>query len=1347
MTKFSQQLSGEAFVRRLLLYVLFFTIFSFQLPAQSIRTITTRDGLPQSFVSGLVQDDSSFVWIGTRNGLARFDGIHYRIFQHQPYDSSSLASNVIIWMQKDPLNRLWIEHESGHIDMFNPVTEKITHLLRGNLPSDNSVRFVRRGWLIDSKGIFWGIIRSQGVNTWNRSTGKLQQFTSANSSLPGDTVKAITETSKSEVWLVSQRAISLFDRKQNKFINWPIPYHQDYGDFAESDAVAINLHERKNGELMWGDRSSLYFFNPVAHTFRNIPIPSAGYLGVRWIRSGNDGNDYLETFGKVYSYNDVSGIASVGNTLTHSFGDVKSFLIDHSGVIWLGTNAQGIQQIDIETPFFRSYQYREDFATDMLMQEFGIDLKKQFNWTPGDQVFTSRSYHLRSTYDSKQRLYLALKEYVCYYDWDQRKPVSLPRVPITDSDSEKGIGIKGITTVADGSPLIIGFNGRMFVYHFESSKWQPFIEPHVLRDRFGELFLPLDICADSKYCWITTENDGLLQIDLSSKQIQQFKEEHKRGSLPTNQLLSIHPDPANTNILWIGSYQGLIRFDKSKQQCEVFSLAENLPDNTIYSILNDSVGNLWFSTNRGICKFETRTKHLRIFRTQHGLPGEEFNRFHHLRLPDGHLVFGGTEGWIKFDPLSMKDDDYKPVVALTNLKINNKEIAISDKDNYLAVPLNATQQLVLPYEKNTLSFSFAGLEYTQPQDLLYRYKLEGYNKDWVIAGKDREADYTKIPPGNYTLLVNASNTTGKWSPYIKTLRIKIKSPWWASWMAYLCYGIIIAGLIWTFIRFKVTRAVLQKEMLLKEKETQQLKELGDMKSRFFSNITHEFRTPLTLILGPAEQLKTASVDAGRQNSLADIILRNAKQLLILINRLMDLSKLEAKAMKLHEQRGSPGNVVGAVVHSFENDAESKQIDLFFADQSGLTDCWFYPDAVERIVYNLVSNALKFTPATGRVEVLLTAQNNQLQLAVTDTGIGIAEEKLPFIFDRFYQAGSITGLAKETTDKGTGIGLAMVKELVNQMQGEIEVQSQVTAPSGTRFGLLLPYREAEPVKWGITASKAYSDLPVEEKAATADNTTHVLLVEDNTELAAFVMDILRDERYHVIHVLNGAEGLEYTLSAMPDLIISDVMMPIMDGFEFTSRIKEDIRTAHIPVILLTAKTAHEHLIEGLSIGADDYLTKPFHPAELILRIQNLLARQQRLRDHFLQGVLLSSGQQVQEPELVVEDIFLIKLYSLLEEHMDDALFGVDQLSGIMNISRSSLHRKLKALTGLSTTEVVRNYRLKKATLFLQQGFSSSETAYKSGFGSAAYFTKCFRELYGLTPGDYIHKIKTKPVSEI
>jgi signal transduction histidine kinase/CheY-like chemotaxis protein/ligand-binding sensor domain-containing protein/AraC-like DNA-binding protein len=1327
--------------------------------AQSMRTIATQDGLPQSFVSGIVQDDSSFIWIGTRNGLVRFDGIQYKIFQHRMEDTNSLASNFIIWLRRDAQNHLWIEHESGVLDEMDPVTEKITHFLKGGVDNAVDVAFIRRGWVVDRDGLFWGITKGEGVSSFDRRHRKAARYNHANAGFKSDTARGLVETTDHGIWVLSKGELSRFDKGNNRFTHWAIPFREDYGDFLNSDAIAMDLHERKNGELMWGDRSSVYFFSPLTHAFRKVGLPSVSYLGVRWIRTAPDGSDYFESYGNLFHYDEGPGLTMVGKTIEDNFGDAKSFFVDGSGLIWIGTNARGIMQIDLSIPYFKSYAYQKDFFTDLLRRQWGLEMQQLFAWLPADNLFSDPSYQFRSVYGAHQRLYLSLKRTVGFIDSGSKRFVPLPTLPV-------GTRITGLSLMPNGAPIVVSTVGNIFMYDEHGKVWHPLVDTGSIRRQFGGSLRAEDLLADEHSIWMTTEKDGLFSIDLRTRGIRHFQKDQPADSFPTNELLGVCADPGRPNLLWVASYQGLIQLDKTTGRYRLLSLKEGLPDNTIYSILPDARGNLWLSTNKGICRFELSTGRVRVFGSRHGLPGDEFNRFHGLKLPDGALTFGSTTGWTVFDPLMVKDDAFEPRLALDELKVNNKEVVDSPKGKILSTPLNANGLITLPYDQNTISIGFAGLEFSQPLQLQYRYRLVGYDADWVQAGNAHQAVYTKIPPGHYTLLLNASNTSGKWSGFTKSIELRIHSPWWSTPLAYLCYSIILAGLIWTFIRFRVSRTIMRREMMLKEMETNQLKELDDMKTRFFSNITHEFRTPLTLIMGPADQLKTEYPQDGRINALAGGIIYNSRQLLTLVNRLMELAKLESGTSKLLLQRGNPASMTALVVKSFETDAASREIALSFVASTTPANCRFYADALERIVYNLVSNALKFTEPGGRVEVSVSASGENLILAVTDTGIGIPEEDLPFIFDRFYQVTENARQTQSNRDTGTGIGLAMVKELIVQMGGKIEVQSRTEAPSGTCFMLDLPYTiDLDEGEVGAaSAGRVRPDAANRDAASpaadaeSADNKMRILLVEDSPELAEFITGILAGQ-YEVSHALNGALGLEQTLALMPDVIISDVMMPVMNGFEFCRRVKEDIRTNHIPVIMLTAKAAQEDLIEGLTQGANDYLAKPFHPTELLLRIRNLLDAQlkwrERLRLELTRPAPALSRSREPGPRASdlapshprppdagppVPDIFLTSLYAQVDAHLDDADFGVDQLVDLLNMSRSSLHRKLKSLTGLSTTEVVRNFRLSKAAEFLRQGFNSSDAAYKSGFGSPAYFTKCFREVYGLTPTDFVRQTR-------
>lgn len=542
---------------------------------------------------------------------------------------------------------------------------------------------------------------------------------------------------------------------------------------------------------------------------------------------------------------------------------------------------------------------------------------------------------------------------------------------------------------------------------------------------------------------------------------------------------------------------------------------------------------------------------------------------------------------------------------------------------------------------------------------------------------------------------------------------------------------------------QLERQVTERTRELRQ-QADQLRQLDEAKSRFVTNITHEFRTPLTLILSPVETLQHHLTDTPYSKSLA-MVHRNARQLLNLINQLMDLARLDAHFMTVDESRGELTDFVCQLVQPFAEQAHARQI--LFQFESGVQAAyWFDRDKLERIVVNLLANALKFTEPGGRISLTLS-ESDEIVLTVSDSGIGIAADQLPHIFDRFYRAKPAysthsfhesTGTSPDRgpTPAGTGIGLALVDELIALQGGKITVQSQ--PGQGTIFRVTLPYRraaEATPVPPAEPASAPIGQLRSEEEP-------HVLLVEDNVELAGFIIDCL-PAHYRIDQATNGQAGLAKALATVPDLIISDVMMPIMDGYALVDQLKTDGRTDHIPVILLTAKASFNHRLEGFGKGADDYLTKPFHVGELLVRVDNLLNRQRRLREH-LQASLRQPQTMVPTNQAPIEEnAFLDQLYAVLEDRLSDSSLNVEALSSHFQINRTNLHRKVKALTGLSIGELIRAYRLKRAANFLQQGANSSESAYRTGFDSPAYFTKCFRDQYGMTPTEFARTGLSRP----
>ncbi|MBD2757683.1 ATP-binding protein [Spirosoma validum] len=1291
-----------------------------------IRVLTTKDGLPQSFVSGLIQDADGLVWVGTRNGLARYDGRQFTVFHHRQGDTSTLSSDVIISLASDTHGHIWIEHESGEIDRLNPHTQHIEPISQRALMGRQPMHFARRGWTIDPQGNLWGTQLTGGVWCYDWAHQTIRHYTPQRHGLPNDTIRGVLASRRgNRIWLLGQTALRQLNPAtgQLRTVRLPQAINVDY--LPARAGGTIQLHERSNGEIMWAYHHQLLVFDPVTNRIRQFPLPSVSATYLCWFYTGPNGQDYGMAFNRVYRYDPTRGPVVLGELEPASLGS-ESLLVDQSGLIWVGTDAAGIHLIDPAGPSLAVYPNQLSFQADLFQQEFGVSLTKSFGWSLSKGVLGPLSYNLRSAYDVRNRLWVALRYQAGYLDEAQQRFVLLPPIPTAKPTTDNRLGISGLHVDPDGRVWTVDNDGHVAVFDTLRRSWTRWLSADQLRQVVAPRIVPQDIVADRQAIWITDHQHGLIRIERATKQVTVINQATPLAQLPSNLLLGLQPDPTRSTILWIGSHAGLICFDKTRLRGQVFTTDNGLPDNTIYSVVADDRGYLWLSTNKGLCRFHPITRQVRVLSTIDGLLGDEFNRFHHLRLPDGRLAFGGPDGWTILDPGTIQNDHFQPMVALTDLKINNQPVSITPGKGLLPAPLNSLSELVVPYRQNTISVSFAGLQYAQPAKLRYRYQLTGYDADWVGAGGSPVATYTQLPPGHYGLRVNATNTTGQWSRHVHTLSITVTPPWWRTNLAYLLYILSGIGLLRLYVRYRTQRDRNAQRQLAQQREAEQLRIVDEMKTRFFANITHEFRTPLTLILSPAEALLRELSQSQYGNRLA-LIERNAQQLLGLINQLMELARLDANLMTVTVVRGRPDEVVNGIVHTFAEAARANHIALAYQAE-GIHTYWFDADKLERIVTNLVANALKFTPGTpaspGTVTVTLrTDVGSGLQLRVADTGIGIAAGQLPHLFNRFYQANTRTS----HQSPGTGIGLALVKELVDLQNGQIRVESQ--PGRGTTFWVELPYLPAlgsqplAPPPNEFPPSGGFTALHEPETAL-------VLLVEDNDDMAQFITQSL-PASYQVHRAVDGLDGLEQAREAMPDLIISDVMMPRLDGFALCEYLKTDARTDHIPVILLTAKVSLDNRMQGLRLGADDYVDKPFHLPELLLRVNNLLTTQRRRGERIRADLQLPVAASAPEPP----HPFLDKLYQIVQQHLDDATFGGEELASQAGLSRMQLYRKLKALTGLSATDFIRTYRLKQSVALLQQGFSVSQTAYAVGFESPSYFGQCFREQFGEPPSRF------------
>lgn len=803
-------------------------------------------------------------------------------------------------------------------------------------------------------------------------------------------------------------------------------------------------------------------------------------------------------------------------------------------------------------------------------------------------------------------------------------------------------------------------------------------------------------------------------------------------------------DPSVPGILWITSRgNGLIRLDTRNASAKAFTTEDGLPNNTVYCTVADKKGYLWCSSNKGIFRFDPRSYDVLAFSQKDGLQGNEFNRYQYVMFPDGRIAFGGVDGFTVFHPDSVRVDQFQPQIALTDVAINNEPLAKYQGWSDKAVV--SIDTLRLTYDQNFINFRFAGLQYNDPEKLQYRYMLTGIDKTWVTNGTQNSANYTNLAPGNYDLKLNASNTAGIWSSHVKTIHIIIDPPWWSTWGAYALYTLATAAIILLAFRIQLRQAKAKQLITLKEKEAEQLKIVDELKSRFFSNVTHEFRTPLSLILSPVEQLQKQDALPGPVKKELAMVHRNANQLLRLINQLLDMNKIESGTMTVFYSTGNVEAFTEECLQSFKKTAAVKHIRLSFAANATGQPYLFDVDKFQKIIYNLLSNAIKFTPENGVVSVDLAIEEvgnapAQMQLRVTDSGIGIAEDQLPFIFDRFYQVDNSATRKYE----GTGIGLSLVRELLQLMKGSIGVTSH--PGQGTSFVVVLPLQKAgseDLPQWTKSHGSLTDDIAVPVMQGTKPaaesrelTSTLVMVVEDNEELREFIAQTL-GRQYRTITASNGEQALGLARKELPDVIISDVMMPGMDGYVLTKEIKSNVMTSHIAVLLLTAKTAHDSVLEGLTSGADDYITKPFHFDELELRIHNILQRQEKLRLFF--------QSQLNNPETAInikeaENPFISNLYTIIDAHLDDTTLSVEKLATKAAVSSRTLNRKLSSLVGLSANELIRQYRLKRSIEFLRSGSNVSEAAYSVGFETHSHFTISFKSFYGVTPSEYAGRNK-------
>ena len=1139
-------------------------------------------------------------------------------------------------------------------------------------------------------------------------------------------ISALFQDQQGFIWVGTKDGLNRFDGYRFKVFQ-----HDPFDESTISNNHINCILEDRAGRLWIGTKSGLNLMDRKANTFQLFPLclrqgqdmagmdagSSECSRDVNSIMEDMDGNIWIGTNGNgLYKYSPhrkrFSGQQGAQRFTTPS---LRAICQTRDGSVWLGPTNQQLLRGNLETRVWKPVILDESRWTREYTNEFDQVYSMKEGPDGSLWVGTGKGLFRLHSFQNKEPEW----EFFRIYEEES----FYPNVLDIHIDFEGQIWLLthfefGIFDIASGK-----FNGTSFLEATGSNK------------EMGHNFPRIHQQNDSIF-WLAHPG-GLLKYEVASQSFSLFTNNPENPkSISHPNVKCIIPDSREPDkYLWLGTGGGgLNRFEISTGTSIHYKKKDGLPDNVVYGILEDDTSHLWMSTNQGLSRFNIQSGEFKNFRLDDGLQDNEFNSGAFFKSREGRLFFGGIRGFNAFLPEMVQDNEYKPPIVLTDFKLANRSVDIRQEGSPLGQDIAQTKAIVLNWKHNIFSFEFAALDFTQPGQNQYAYLLENFDDEWQFIGNQRIATFTNIDPGEYVFRVKGTNYDGTWNETGASLLITIRPPWWRTYWAYAAYILALVSTVAGLYRFQLRRR-------LETAEVERIKELDMLKSRLYTNITHEFRTPLTVIMGITEQLsssqwlRTLQKETHTQiKSQFALIDRNAQNLLNLINQLLDLSRLESGKLKINWIRADIIPFLQYLTESFFSMVFYPEADSLMMD--------FDEEKIQNILNNLLSNALKFTPGGGRVVVHAHREiqdgKDFLKLKVRDTGVGIAPDKLPYVFDRFFQVESSTTRQGE----GTGIGLAFTKELVELLKGRIEVESQPR--KGTTFIVSLPIHQAAPKAEPVLGTlhepspgNAGLRAPETEEAARPEMTEedakpHLLIVEDNPDVATYIRQIL-EPLYQVHTATNGRSGIDKAMESIPDIIISDVMMPEVDGLELVETLKNDQRTSHIPIILLTAKATDEDRISGLRTGADAYLLKPFHKEELFVRLEKLVELRKALQQKYSADTALPATTKASQQAPGLDELFIQKIREAIAEKMGDPGLGIVHLCHAVQLSNTQVFRKLKALTGLSPGRYILKMRLQKARTLLQTtDLNVSEVAYETGFTDPNYFSRAFRKEFDASP---------------
>ena len=1345
-----------------------FSLESFAQPIHDkiIKRYSIKDGLSQAVVNSISQDDKGWMWFATDDGLNRFDGYAFTVFKFDKSGPNQFHDNFVQRLFKDSQGRLWVSSRRG-LYQFDLSTQKWTVFLNPKKNGNNDVSYISEsstgklwiGWYFggigvfypstntydttqtfklnstatitvfeDSYGYIWAGAQNTGLDVFRIREGKEPEKITAYSAsdiLPSQYVKCFLEDHLGNIWIGTTKGLVLFIRAEGKFVllDTILPSQRGVFSLLEDKDKTLWIGTQGNGiytvnlkdfdgrnveRLASRHVTALDAFDISQHTIRSIFQDRDKNI---WIGTHGDGIYMVSNEEKNFMKVEVKRIFGAAESMVPFYGLCN----DDDGNIWAGTDSKGIYKFSAEGKLLRHYDV--DGKPGSIGDDVVYSALRDYN---GNLWFGTLAHGIYR-YDETNDLF------VHYPRSSGDAPVPLGhRVSLLFEDSKRNIWV-GATR---GGLSVLDKTSKTFKLSKDASIFSSIDVRAIAEDKKGQL-------------WLGCYGNGLLSFNPDTRTVENiFSGTESTNLLQSNVVHALAIDKDNT--LWIGTGGGLGAYNLNDKTFKRYTDEDGLINNTVFGIQIDEQQNVWCSTINGISRLDHTTKTFSNYTSNDGLQAGQFNPGSSLNnIPKGYIGFGGTYGFNLFYPQKVTNSKTVPDIKLSGFQLFNKPVKIGGdgEDDVLEKVIDETEQLTLQHDQASFTFEFTALDYSGPEKCEYAYKLEGVDADWNYVGNQRTASYRYLSPGTYEFKVKATNQSNVWPAKFAHVTITVAPPLWRTPWAYFGYVVILALAGWSIFSIRRRQLYLKKRVKSEKNKRRRERQLVHDKLAFFTEVSHEFKTPLTLIIGPLEEMMSRESNNTPNSKKLHMVHRNAHKLLTLINKLLDYRKIESGKMMLTIREIDIVPFMEDIFINFKELSNRPNVHFEFYTQEKSIYAWVDPEKIEMVLTNIVSNSFKYIGDGNAISITVKKECDAddrayVCIEVKDNGIGIEKDQIRYIFDWFYNG-------KANSQISSGIGLALAKKLVYLHKGEIYAES--TVGSGSVFTVKIPlgrdhFESHEVIIDADKTNEQDAELQEHDEDDDAQGAhakkglKTILLVEDDEEVRAFLKEYL-SPNYRIVEAADGKQAQEIAFDTNPDLVLSDIMMAEMDGMELCQALKRNIKTSHIPVILLTARAAHSQHKAGLETGADAYITKPFSPEILSLTVSNLLQARENSRRYYRTLFLTD-----EKPDIVSPDEKLLQqIFEVVKVNINNADLTVDAVSHEVGLSKTILYKKIKQLTGLSPIEYIRSLRISEAAKLLRtQRYKVYEVVYMVGFSDLKYFRKCFIKEFGYPPSQLLEK---------